>query len=173
MTSPEALRSVPCHSKSPRPCAKRADGRSATNKKIANAQNQNSRRLIGHYHSVLVFGWRDLDVPLNQLLQLRTFANKNAWRVVREYGDVGKNGTRAEFQQMSKGREREAQPAILDDFETAHRGGTAAHRIGFVPGIAWPMPASRVRRYRSSALPLLHRICRVLRPAKKLSLTKP
>lgn len=87
MTSPEALRNVPCHAKSPTLCAKRADGRSATNKKIANAQNQNSRRLISATIIASLFSVGvTLEVPLNQLLQLRTFANKNAWLVVREYG---------------------------------------------------------------------------------------
>src|SRR4051812_27739347 len=46
--------------------------------------------------------------PLNQLLQLRNFARKNAWHVVHEYGDVatGKNGARAQFQQMMRDANR-------------------------------------------------------------------
>jgi DNA invertase Pin-like site-specific DNA recombinase len=42
--------------------------------------------------------------PLNQLLQLRAFAEKQSWRIVREYTDraTGKNGDRTQFQAMMR-----------------------------------------------------------------------
>jgi DNA invertase Pin-like site-specific DNA recombinase len=48
--------------------------------------------------------------PLNQLLQLRAFAQKQGWPIVEEYGDraSGKSGDRAQFQAMMRdaGRHR-------------------------------------------------------------------
>jgi DNA invertase Pin-like site-specific DNA recombinase len=53
--------------------------------------------------------------PLNQLLQLRAFAENQGWSIIYEYGDhaTGKNGDRVQFQAMMRDASRHRFDVLL------------------------------------------------------------